>query len=315
MVAEVAGERSHREFLSVLCDLAVPGQLAGTSKYRLNFPAVSLPFDSYDGINVRCRYFIRLCVTRSTYSSNIISDLPFMVENSAPVRRAPLCCCPTCTHTHAYAHLCVLLCLGMTVQLPRPTMVKLEVGIEDCLHIEFEYDRIAFGLQDVVTGNVHFLLVKIKIKQMELALVRREMTGAGMTHATPCAYTHMHSPRTPPRVSYVTERVRACILECMHFLACLCVCAAGAGGATESDTLTRYELMDGCPVRNEKIPIRMYLGGIPDLIPTQSGIAGGMYSVRYFLNLVLVDEEDRRYFKQQEVTLIRLPPGEAKPAA
>jgi vacuolar protein sorting-associated protein 26 len=28
-------------------------------------------------------------------------------------------------------------------------------------------------------------------------------------------------------------------------------------------------------------------------------------SVRYFLNLVLVDEEDRRYFKQQEVTLWR----------
>lgn len=27
--------------------------------------------------------------------------------------------------------------------------------------------------------------------------------------------------------------------------------------------------------------------------------------MRYFLNLVLVDEEDRRYFKQQEITLYR----------
>jgi len=27
--------------------------------------------------------------------------------------------------------------------------------------------------------------------------------------------------------------------------------------------------------------------------------------VKYFLNLVLVDEEDRRYFKQQEVILYR----------
>ncbi len=26
---------------------------------------------------------------------------------------------------------------------------------------------------------------------------------------------------------------------------------------------------------------------------------------RYYLNLVLVDEEDRRYFKQQEITLWR----------
>jgi heme-binding NEAT domain protein len=29
------------------------------------------------------------------------------------------------------------------------------------------------------------------------------------------------------------------------------------------------------------------------------------YSVKYYLNLVLVDEEDRRYFKQQEIQLWR----------
>ena len=27
--------------------------------------------------------------------------------------------------------------------------------------------------------------------------------------------------------------------------------------------------------------------------------------MKYYLNLVLVDEEDRRYFKQQEITLYR----------
>ena len=30
------------------------------------------------------------------------------------------------------------------------------------------------------------------------------------------------------------------------------------------------------------------------------------FSVSYLLNLVLVDEEDRRYFKQQEIVLYRL---------
>ncbi len=30
------------------------------------------------------------------------------------------------------------------------------------------------------------------------------------------------------------------------------------------------------------------------------------FSVSYLLNLVLVDEEDRRYFKQQEIMLYRL---------
>jgi vacuolar protein sorting-associated protein 26 len=30
------------------------------------------------------------------------------------------------------------------------------------------------------------------------------------------------------------------------------------------------------------------------------------FSTRYYLNLVLVDEENRRYFKQQEITIYRL---------
>ena len=69
----------------------------------------------------------------------------------------------------------------------------------------------------------------------------------------------------------------------------------------ESDTLTKYEVMDGCPVRGESIPIRLYLSGF-ELTPTYRN---NKFSVRYYLNLVLVDEEERRYFKQQEITLYR----------
>lgn len=41
-----------------------------------------------------------------------------------------------------------------------------------------------------------------------------------------------------------------------------------------------------------------------DLTPTYKDVHN-KFSVRYFLNLVLVDEEDRRYFKQQEIVLYR----------
>jgi len=47
----------------------------------------------------------------------------------------------------------------------------------------------------------------------------------------------------------------------------------------------------------ESIPIRLFLNGY-DLTPTMRDI-NKKFSVRYYLNLVLVDEEDRRYFKQQ----------------
>jgi hypothetical protein len=55
--------------------------------------------------------------------------------------------------------------------------------------------------------------------------------------------------------------------------------------------------MDGAPVRGESIPIRVFLAGY-DLTPSMRDI-NKKFSVRYYLNLVLMDEEDRRYFKQQ----------------
>ena len=55
----------------------------------------------------------------------------------------------------------------------------MEVGIEDCLHIEFEYGKAKYHLQDVVIGKIYFLLVRIKIKHMELQILRRESTGSG----------------------------------------------------------------------------------------------------------------------------------------
>ena len=58
--------------------------------------------------------------------------------------------------------------------------------------------------------------------------------------------------------------------------------------------------MDGAPVRGESIPIRLFLAGY-DLTPTMRDI-NKKFSVRYYLNLVLVDEEERRYFKQQVQT-------------
>ena len=47
----------------------------------------------------------------------------------------------------------------------------------------------------------------------------------------------------------------------------------------------------------ESIPIRLFLAGY-ELTPTMRDI-NKKFSVRYYLNLVLIDEEERRYFKQQ----------------
>lgn len=108
---------------------------------------------------------------------------------------------------------------------------------------------------------------------------------------------------------------------------------SGANTHIETETLAKFELMDGAPVRGllttvhfvnmcailmnndtfylmlvdvagESIPIRLFLSPY-ELTPTHRNI-NNKFSVKYYLNLVLVDEEDRRYFKQQEITMYRL---------
>jgi vacuolar protein sorting-associated protein 26 len=113
---------------------------------------------------------------------------------------------------------------------------------------------VALLSQDVVVGKIYFLLVRIKIKHMEVEIRRRESTGTG------------------------------------------------ANTYNESETIAKYEIMDGAPVRGESIPIRLFLSPY-DLTPTYRNI-NNKFSVKYFLNLVLVDEEDRRYFKQQEARAV-----------
>ena len=68
--------------------------------------------------------------------------------------------------------------------------------------------------------------------------------------------------------------------------------------------VARYELIDGIPLKNERIPIRFFLKSY-NLTPTYNNV-GNIFYVRYFLNLVIADEEDNRFFKQKEICLFRL---------
>ena len=133
--------------------------------------------------------------------------------------------------------------------------IKMEVGIEECLHIEFEFTKHAFHLKDCILGKVSFNLVRIKIKMMELSIIRKETVGANQN------------------------------------------------AVTENETLSKFEIMDGAPVKGELVPVRFYLAST-DLAPTYENV-NNRFSCRYSLNLVLIDEHDRRYFKQQEIFLWR----------
>lgn len=159
----------------------------------------------------------------------------------------------------------------------------------------------------MIVGKIYFLLVRIKIKHMELAIIKRETTGSGpnMYHESENVTKSGHDPplhlrdgnRSPclPIGIILFNFVRPHIVH-IHGSFYLCLLASPF----------RYEIMDGAPVKGESIPIRLFLAGF-ELAPTMRDVFK-KFSVRYFLNLVLVDEEDRRYFKQQEIQIWRKGP-------
>lgn len=222
---ELAYDRgNHYIFFSSQKELAGPGILSQDTSYKFEFSDKDndKKYEAYDGINVRLRYFIRIRVSRQ-YSS-ISKEFDFAVQK-------------------------------IQTEPEVNNELKMEVGIEDCLHIEFEYDKSKYHLKDVIRGKIFFLLVRIKIKHMELQILKRESTGSG-----PNLYN-------------------------------------------ETEVITKFEIMDGAPIKGENVPIRLFLEPY-DLTPTFRTIHN-KFSVKYYLNLVLVDEEERRYFKQQEITIWR----------
>ena len=242
--------RPHYDFISLSKELVPPGTLYNAKTVvPFHFRNVEKEFESYRGRNVSVQYFVRVAVERKFLP-------PLHKEHEVFVQ-----------------------IIGKEPEVNES--IKMEVGIEDCLHIEFEYERRCYHLNDVILGKINFLLVRIKIKHMELAVIRRETSGEGV------ATTSIATPGSAQPAPAIQGG------------------NADANILTETQTLTKYEIMDGAPVKGEQIPVRLYLKGIPaDLTPTYDAV-NNRFSVRYFLNLVLVDEEDRRYFKQQEIILWR----------
>lgn len=237
--------RPHYDFISLSKELAPPGVLyQPETVLQFRFKNMDKEFESYKGRNVSVRYIIKVVMERKFLP-------PVTKEQDVWVQ-----------------------CLSE--EPPTQEGIKMEVGIEDCLHIEFEYDRRVHHLQDTIVGKIHFLLVRIKIKHMELAVIRRETSGEGVAIAAAAS----EGPTSATTVD-------------------------ASNIFTETQTLVKYEIMDGAPVKGEVIPVKLCLKGIPaDLTPTYTAV-NNRFSVRYFLNLVLVDEDDRRYFKQQEIILWR----------
>lgn len=221
---EVMGEKSEQNnFVSVSKELEEKGTLSETSTYKFDFSLAKKEFESYYGTHVKLYYVIVVTINRSGPLS-VHEEKEFYVVN---LEEEP------------------------DINLP----IRMEVGVKGQMHIEFEYSKSYYHLDDSIFGRILFLNTKLKIKNMEIAIIKKE-TG----------FTDNDASR-------------------------------------ETETILNFEVMDGAPVKGEVIPIRIHLKPLK-LSPTFSKM-GNVFQLKYFLKVVIFDEEDRRYFKQQEVFFYR----------
>ena len=55
----------------------------------------------------------------------------------------------------------------------------MEIGIEQWLHVSLEIDKSKYYLRDVVTGDVVFKKVSVRLQSMEIEIIKKEVIGSG----------------------------------------------------------------------------------------------------------------------------------------
>lgn len=151
LIEHLQDKKNVSRFISLTKDLEPPGVMTSEiTNLNFSFSNVEKQYETYRGNNTMVRYLLR--VTIVTSMKTITHDQEFGVIN--PETDSVL----------------------KSDNIP----IRLEVGIEDWLHLVFEVDRNKYHLKDTVSGQVIFKKVSIRLKSMEIQIIKRETIGAGI---------------------------------------------------------------------------------------------------------------------------------------
>jgi vacuolar protein sorting-associated protein 26 len=150
VIENLTDKKNVSKFITLTKDLEPPGQLSGEiTNLNFSFNSVEKQFETYRGTSVQVRYYLKVSVI--TTMKNIHHEQEFGVINPEPLSVLHLDNQP----------------------------IKLEVGIEDWLHLVFEVEKSKLQLKDIISGMVSFKKVSIRLKSMEVQIIKRETLGAG----------------------------------------------------------------------------------------------------------------------------------------
>nr|CAD2204012.1 unnamed protein product [Meloidogyne enterolobii] len=130
---EVYYDRGNQhDFLYQSKELSKAGDLYQNTKF--DFVLLML-YETYMGSNVKLRYFLRVTIMRRL--TDIVNEMEIAVHSLATYP-------------------------------DNDASIKMEVGIEDCLHIEFEYNKSRYHLKDVIVGKIYFFWFELKLNVWKL---------------------------------------------------------------------------------------------------------------------------------------------------
>ena len=217
--------KSSIRFLSLSKDISKNGSLSNdTTSYNFLFKKVKLPYESYKGDTVGCRYIIKVNIIKTMRTISYEEEFVVVRPNDERKKKKD------------------------------DEVITMSVGIKDLLSILIEFEHSNYGIHGTLKGYVSFGKVNMVLTKMEVELMKKET-----------------------------------------------IFGREAKKKSEPKILASFELIDGGPYKNETIPFRFFLAPYK-LTPSYTDVAGN-FSVRYYLNLIVKDQNNNRFFKQKEIFL------------
>lgn len=150
VIEQLNNKGNASRFITLTRDLEPQGFLTNEiTTLPFNFSNVEKQYETYRGTSIQVRYLLKASIAASV--RDIGAEIEFGVINPDT----------------------------MVTLTKDVNPIKLEVGIEDWLHLIFEVEKNKYHLKDIVSGQVTFKKVSIKLKSMEVQIIKRETLGAG----------------------------------------------------------------------------------------------------------------------------------------
>jgi vacuolar protein sorting-associated protein 26 len=148
LIENYKDKRLNAKFISLARDLAPPGKLDNEiTTLHFDFTNVEKTYETYRGFNICARYILQ--VTIDSRYKQVVEEKEFII--------------------HKY---------NKDQIISKP--IEIEIGVDEWIHIAFNLNKSDYGLKDYMFGEVYFKKICVKLKTMELEILRKETINLGI---------------------------------------------------------------------------------------------------------------------------------------